>query len=172
MVVSTGASGVILGHSERRQYFGETDELIKQKCLTALKAGLQIILCVGEKLEDRESGTQEDIVRSQLDAVMKDIPESDRSKFIIAYEPVWAIGTGKTASPEQADEMHNFIRDHINKIWPVEGEIVPLLYGGSCNPGNAAGLFSCKNIDGGLIGGASLKSRDFTELAKILANNE
>ncbi len=171
MVASTGASGVILGHSERRGFFGETDELIREKCLTTLEADLKIILCVGEKLDERESGKQEDIVSSQIRKVLKEIPESDRTNFIIAYEPIWAIGTGKTASPEQAGEMHDFIRNQLLELWGEQGNDIPLLYGGSCNPTNAEGLFACKNIDGGLIGGASLKSRDFIDMAITLANS-
>lgn len=171
MIASTGAAGVIIGHSERRQYFNETDELISEKCIAALNAGLKVILCVGEKLEEREIHNQNNIVRSQLLNVLKIIETNDRENMIIAYEPVWAIGTGKTASPEQADEMHNFIRQELVTLWGATGELIPLLYGGSCNPSNAEGLFACKNIDGGLIGGASLKSRDFTDLGKILARS-
>ena len=171
MVASTGARGVILGHSERRHFFAETDELIREKCLAALAAGLKIILCVGEKLDERESGKQEEVVSSQIRKVLKEIPVSDRGNFIIAYEPVWAIGTGKTASPDQAAAMHDFIRSQLLDLWADQGNDIPLLYGGSCNPANAEGLFSCKNIDGGLIGGASLKSRDFMDMAKTLAKS-
>ncbi len=165
---SVGATYVILGHSERRAYFGETDELLAQKVDVALKHQLKPIFCIGETKEERESGRFFDILQSQLDNGLFHLRATEFLGVILAYEPVWAIGTGLTASPEQAQEVHAFIREAVAKQYgPEVAERTTILYGGSCNPSNAATLFAQKDIDGGLIGGASLKSRDFVDIVKV-----
>lgn len=167
-VKSVGAQYVILGHSERRAYFHETDELLAEKVDTALKHGLTPIFCIGETKEERESGKFFDVIQRQLEKGVFHLSGSDFGKVVLAYEPVWAIGTGLTASPEQAQEVHAFIRDAIAKKYDQDvAEATTILYGGSCNPSNASSLFSQKDIDGGLIGGASLKSRDFIDIVKV-----
>lgn len=165
---STGATHVILGHSERRAYFGESDELLAKKVDVSLKNSLTPIFCIGETKDEREAGDFFSIIRSQLQKGVFHLSADDFSKIIIAYEPVWAIGTGLTASPEQAQEVHAFIRQEIEKQYSQAiADSTSILYGGSCNPKNAPDLFSQKDIDGGLIGGASLKSRDFTDIIKV-----
>ena len=164
MLHSLGCKYVILGHSERRKYYSESDSEINKKVATVLGQGLFPILCVGETLEERENGDYFNIIQSQLEQGLHGIGFSEN--LVIAYEPVWAIGTGKNATPEQAQEVHNFIRTILSKMYLGKGNTIPLLYGGSCNPGNARELFSCQDIDGGLIGGASLKVNDFLALAK------
>ena len=167
-VKSTGATHVLLGHSERRLYFGEDGPTLARKLEQALKAGLQPIFCIGESQEEREAGGYLDRLQAQLDAAPFQLSEADFSKLIIAYEPVWAIGTGLTASPEQAQEVHAYIREAIAQNYDQEmADKTSILYGGSCNPDNAPSLFAQADIDGGLIGGASLKSRDFTDIAKV-----
>lgn len=167
-VKSVGAEYVILGHSERRAYFHESDELLADKVDTALRHGLVPIFCIGETKEERESGKFFDVIQGQLEKGIFRLSESDFSKVVLAYEPVWAIGTGLTASPEQAQEVHAFIRDAIAKKYNQGvADATTILYGGSCNPSNAPTLFSQKDIDGGLIGGASLKSRDFIDIVKV-----
>lgn len=162
MVKSTGASHVILGHSERRAYYGETDQILAEKTDLALANGLTPIFCIGEVLEEREAGKHFDIVKSQLDKGVFHLSADEFSKLVIAYEPVWAIGTGKTASPEQAQEIHKVIREHIAaKYGQAVADETSILYGGSCKPSNAAELFSNADVDGGLIGGAALKAEDF-----------
>ena len=157
MVASTGAKYVILGHSERRAYYGETDEILKEKVLLALANGLTPIFCVGEVLEEREANKQDFVVRSQIENALFDLSPEDFSKIVIAYEPVWAIGTGKTATSAQAQEMHAFIRKTLAaKYGETIANNTSILYGGSCNAGNAKELFSNPDVDGGLIGGASL----------------
>ena len=157
MVKSTGANYVILGHSERRAYYHETPEILKEKINLALANGLKVIFCIGEVLEERESGKQNEVVKAQLEGSLFDF-----GKVILAYEPVWAIGTGKTATAEQAEEMHEFIRNVIaEKFGNEAAENVSILYGGSCKPSNAKELFAKPNVDGGLIGGAALKAADF-----------
>lgn len=163
-IKSFGASSVILGHSERRQYFGEKDELIGSKMQTAFAAGLEVIYCCGETLEDRQSGNQESIVRDQITQAFAQVSKWELESVIIAYEPVWAIGTGETATPDQVDEMHNFIVSVINEMYPDTEVEVPVLYGGSVKPNNAKELFALKNVSGGLIGGASLNSQDFLSI--------
>ncbi len=159
---SVGGEIALIGHSERRAIFGETDALLKQKVDAAVSAGFDFIFCCGEPLEVREAGTQEDFVKAQLDAALFHLPKEAFEKSIIAYEPVWAIGTGKTASSDQAEEMHAAIRSWIVDKYDAEtAEKVSILYGGSCNENNAKELFSCPNVDGGLIGGASLKADAF-----------
>lgn len=161
MIASTGAGYVILGHSERRQYFGENNQQLLAKVEIALANGLTPIFCVGEVLEERENGTFNEVVRSQVEALFTLSPE-DFGKLIIAYEPVWAIGTGKTATADQAQAMHENIRKAIEEKYGKEiAENTSILYGGSCKPANAPELFGKPDVDGGLIGGAALKADSF-----------
>src|SRR5574344_1157416 len=161
MVASTGAKYVILGHSERRQYYGETVETLKPKVQLALANGLTPIFCVGEVLAEREANKQEEVVAAQLESVFE-LSAEDFGKVIIAYEPVWAIGTGKTTTSAQAEEIHKFIRATIAKKYNAAvAENTSILYGGSCKPSNAKELFAQPDVDGGLIGGAALKAADF-----------
>lgn len=167
-VKSVGVEYVILGHSERRAYFGETDELLAEKVDAALKHDLKPIFCIGETKDERESGKFFEVIKSQLEKGIFHLSKEDFAKTVLAYEPVWAIGTGLTASPEQAQEVHAFIRETIaNQYDATTADNTTILYGGSANPSNAATLFAQKDIDGGLIGGASLKSRDFLEIVKV-----
>lgn len=162
MIKSTGATHVIIGHSERRAYYGEKDEVLFEKTKLALANNLTPIFCIGEVLEEREAGKHFDIVKTQLDKGLFGLSADDFSKVIVAYEPVWAIGTGKTASPDQAQEIHKVIRDHIASKYGSElADEISILYGGSCKPSNAAELFQNPDVDGGLIGGASLNADDF-----------
>ncbi|MDR2815294.1 MAG: triose-phosphate isomerase [Proteiniphilum sp.] len=157
MVASTGAKYVILGHSERRAYYRETPETLKEKVKLALANGLTPIFCIGEVLEERESGKHFDVVKSQIEASLFDLSPADFGKIVLAYEPVWAIGTGKTATAGQAQEMHAFIRKTLVEKYGKEiADNTSILYGGSANAGNAKELFSNPDVDGGLIGGASL----------------
>ena len=161
MLAAYGCRYVIIGHSERRSYHGESDALVAEKFEAALKAGLIPIFCVGETLEEREGGITEQVVARQVDAVIERGGVDMLGKGVIAYEPVWAIGTGKTASPEQAQDVHAFIRGRVVAHSQDVAEKIQILYGGSMNPGNAAQLLAQPDIDGGLIGGASLKAADF-----------
>ncbi len=162
MVASTGATYVILGHSERRQYYGETSETLKEKVNLALANGLTPIFCIGEVLEEREAGKHFDVVKAQIEEALFDLSAEDFSKLILAYEPVWAIGTGKTATDDQAQEIHAYIRSVIEGKYGKEvAENTSILYGGSCKPSNAKALFAKPDVDGGLIGGASLKADSF-----------
>lgn len=162
MVRSTGASHVILGHSERRAYYGETNDMLKTKVQLALENGLTPIFCIGEVLEEREAGKQFEVVETQIKESLFDLSAEDFGKIVLAYEPVWAIGTGKTASSEQAQEIHAFIRNVVREKYGVEvADNCSILYGGSCNDKNAKELFSNPDVDGGLIGGASLKADTF-----------
>lgn len=162
MVKSTGASHVILGHSERRAYYGETAETLKVKVELALKNDLTPIFCIGEVLEEREANTHFDVVKAQIIDSLFDLSADDFDKIVLAYEPVWAIGTGKTATADQAQEMHAFIRQTLVEKYGQEvADNCSILYGGSCNPTNAKELFANPDVDGGLIGGASLKAEDF-----------
>ncbi len=161
MITDFGCAYVIIGHSERRSYHGESDELVAQKYEAALNAGLSPILCVGETLDEREQGVTEDVVARQMDAVMDRCGADALAKGVVAYEPVWAIGTGKTASPEQAQDVHAFIRSRVAGRDAGVAEGLRILYGGSMKPDNAAELMAKPDIDGGLIGGASLKAEDF-----------
>ncbi len=166
MIKSVGANFVILGHSERRAYYHETDGLINQKIKTSLENNLVPIVCCGEVLQERESNEHFQVVAKQIKGMFDEISAADFEKIIIAYEPVWAIGTGKTATPEQAQEMHQFIRETIKNSYGSEiANSLSILYGGSCKPGNAKELFSNTDVDGGLIGGASLKADDFIAIA-------
>jgi triosephosphate isomerase (TIM) len=165
MVKSVSAKYVILGHSERREYFKESNQQLADKLNLVLKAGLTPIFCCGESLEQREKGIHIDFVNTQLTESLFHLSEAEFSKVVIAYEPIWAIGTGKTASTEQAQEMHAKIRQHLSGKYKAAND-TSILYGGSCKPDNAKELFACKDVDGGLIGGASLKSRDFVDILK------
>lgn len=168
MIKSVGATAVILGHSERRAYYGETNETLTKKLEIALKHELLPIFCIGEVLEEREAEKHFDVVKSQIDEVLFKLSEEDFKKVVIAYEPVWAIGTGKVATPVQAQEIHAYIRELVVEKFGQEiADDTTILYGGSCKPANADGLFSQPDIDGGLIGGASLKADDFIELLNI-----
>lgn len=166
MVAATGAQYVILGHSERREYYGETDAILLEKTKLALENGLAPIFCIGEKLEERESNIHFDVVKTQIETVVCQLSSEELSKVVLAYEPVWAIGTGKTATSEQAQEMHAYIRSVLAAKFGKQAEEVAILYGGSAKPGNAPELFSQPDVDGGLIGGASLVADDFIAIAK------
>ena len=162
MVKSTGAQYVILGHSERRQYYGETAEILKEKVQLALANGLKVIFCCGETLEEREANKQNEVVRAELEGSVFNLSAEEFKNIVVAYEPIWAIGTGKTATSDQAEEIHAFIRSTITeKYGKKTAEETTILYGGSCKASNAPELFSKPDIDGGLIGGASLKAEDF-----------
>ncbi len=162
MVKSTGAQYVILGHSERREYYKETPEILKEKVLLAQKNGLKVIFCIGESKEEREAGKQNEVVKAELEGSVFNLPEEDFRKIVIAYEPIWAIGTGLTATAEQAEDIHAYIRSIIaEKYGQAVADDTTILYGGSCKASNAPELFAKPDIDGGLIGGASLKAADF-----------
>ena len=165
MLKDVGCSHVILGHSERRQYFGETDEGVAKKTKVALDNGLLPISCVGETLEEREGGKTMDVVGRQVDAILKAVSAEEAAKVVIAYEPVWAIGTGKVATPEQAQEVHAFIRKRVADVHgPTMGDGFRILYGGSVKPDNVKGLMALPDVDGALVGGASLKADSFLKL--------
>lgn len=165
MVASTGAEYCIIGHSERRAYYHETYEILKEKVQLALANGLKPIFCIGEVKEEREAGKQNEVVKAQLEGSLFDLSAEDFGKIVLAYEPVWAIGTGLTATPEQAQEIHAYIRSLVAEKYGNEvAENCSILYGGSCKGSNAKGLFANPDIDGGLIGGASLKAADFKEI--------
>ena len=165
MLRSVGVRRVILGHSERRQYFGETDEILRKKVSRVIEDNMRTIFCVGEKLEDREAGRHFDTVRRQVEKALFSLHPEDWAEIMIAYEPVWAIGTGRTASPQQADEMHRYIREVIAaKYGTALAQNLPILYGGSVKPANARDIFAMENVDGGLVGGASLVPEDFLKI--------
>ncbi len=169
MLSSAGAAYIIIGHSERRLYFSESNAQLAQKLDAVLKNNLIPIFCIGETLEQRNDGSYFDVIKSQLAEAAFHLAETDFSKLVIAYEPVWAIGTGLTASPEQAQEIHAYIRTLVaEKFNQSLANDLTILYGGSCNPKNASELFAQPDIDGGLIGGASLKARDFVDIIKAL----
>ena len=162
MLQSIGVKTVILGHSERRAYFNETDDLLAEKVATAVEQDLQVVFCFGEELEDRQKGNHFSVVATQLSKALFNLSTRSWSKIILAYEPVWAIGTGETASPSQAQEMHAFIRNLIAKeVNEQVSNDVSILYGGSVKPANAQEIFSKPDVDGGLIGGAALQANDF-----------
>lgn len=166
MLKSVGCGYTILGHSERREYYGETDAKLVEKVKLALGAGLDVIFCVGENLSQREAGKHFDVVTEQVENVLFQFGAEDMAHVVIAYEPVWAIGTGKTATAEQAEEIHACIRKVVaKKFGEGVAEEMTILYGGSCKPSNAKELFAQPNIDGGLIGGAALKAEDFIGIA-------
>lgn len=162
MLVELGVEYVVIGHSERRTYFGETDQTVNLRTLKALEKGLKPIICVGETLEQRELGYTETLLKYQTKMALTNVTADQLKNVVIAYEPIWAIGTGKTATADQAEEMHAFIRQTIaDKFGAEAAENVSILYGGSCKPSNAKEIFSKVNVDGGLIGGAALKAADF-----------
>lgn len=165
MIQSLGAQYVILGHSERREYHGETSDILNEKIAQAYASGLAPIYCVGERLEQREDGTYFDVVAAQIREVVYKLSSEQYVQLVIAYEPVWAIGTGKTASAEQAEEMHAYIREVLAEKFGASAKETAILYGGSCKPSNAKEIFSKPNVDGGLIGGASLNAEDFIAIA-------
>lgn len=166
IITSTGAKYVIIGHSERRLYSGETNTVLSQKINSALTANLLPIFCIGESSEERNANKHLETVKRQLKEALFHLSSSDFVKLIIAYEPVWAIGTGVTATADQAQDMHRFIRSEINTKYGKEiSDTIPILYGGSCNSQNAKELFLCPDVDGGLIGGASLNAADFVAIA-------
>ena len=166
MIKDFGAQYVVIGHSERRSMYGETDQIVADKVRVALENDLTPLFCIGETLEEREAGNMESVVTRQIQAVI-DLSGIDSFKnIIIAYEPVWAIGTGVTATPQQAQDAHAFIRSMLAQNNADIAQTTPILYGGSMNPGNAVELISCEDIDGGLIGGASLKAEDFLQICK------
>lgn len=165
MLKDVGCSHVIIGHSERRQFYGETDASVNSKAKAAIEAGLTAIVCVGEHLSEREAGNAESVVKSQLTGSLAGLTVSDMERIIIAYEPVWAIGTGKTATPEQAQEMHGHIRQNVAETHgSATAEMVRILYGGSVKPENIATLMSQPDIDGALVGGASLDAESFARI--------
>ena len=162
MVKSTGAQYVILGHSERREYYKETPEILKEKVLLALKNGLKVIFCIGESLAEREANKQNEVCKAELEGSVFNLTAEEFKNIVIAYEPIWAIGTGKTATADQAEEIHAFIRSCVaEKYGEAVADETSILYGGSCKASNAPELFAKPDIDGGLIGGASLKAADF-----------
>ena len=170
IIASAGASYVIIGHSERRLYFAESNSLLAQKLDVVLKNGLSPIFCIGETLEQRNSETYFEVIKEQITEASFHLQGADYRKMVLAYEPVWAIGTGLTASPEQAQEIHSFIRNLLADKYDQDlANNMTILYGGSCNPKNAAELFAKADIDGGLIGGASLKAQDFVDIIKALS---
>lgn len=169
MIKDTGATHVIIGHSERRQFYGETDVLINKKVRLALEQGLTPILCVGETLAEREAGKTFAVVERHVSEGLKGLPAADVPRVVIAYEPVWAIGTGKTASPDQAQEVHGFVRRKLEALFGNAAEKVRVLYGGSVKPDNVDALMAQPDIDGGLVGGASLKADDFARIVLFQA---
>ena len=165
MLQDAGAKVVIVGHSERRQMYGDTDALVQAKARAGLDAGLTVIVCVGESLEDRDGGEEENVVREQLAGSLSGLTGADMQRIIIAYEPVWAIGTGRTATPEQAQEMHAFIRRFLaHRYAAVVADSMRILYGGSVKPDNVAALMKQPDIDGALVGGASLQADSFARI--------
>jgi len=168
MLKEVGCHYVILGHSERRQFFGETDETVNRKVRATLSQGLKVIFCIGETLKEREEGRTFAVIERQVPGGLKDIPKEEMKNIVIAYEPVWAIGTGKTATPEQAEEVHGFIRKKLVQLYSKEiAESVRIQYGGSVTPENVKGLMGKENIDGALVGGASLKSETFSKIVRF-----
>ncbi|MFW6328571.1 MAG: triose-phosphate isomerase [Alkalispirochaetaceae bacterium] len=168
MLKDLGVQTVILGHSERRHEYGEGDELIRKKVDLALSEGVEVVLCVGETLEEREAGSVQTVVEAQLASGLANVSETDLGRVTVAYEPVWAIGTGKTATPEDADEVHAFIRSVVEKRYsPEAAQNLVIQYGGSVKPGNVKELMAKENIDGALVGGASLKGESFVPIAKF-----
>jgi triosephosphate isomerase len=171
MIKSTGATYVIIGHSERRQYFYETDETVNKKAHYALHTNLNPIICIGESLEQREEGVTKDIINGQLEGALKDITAEQMIQIIVAYEPIWAIGTGRTATPDQAQDVHSFIRSKLQSMYnAVTSDSVILQYGGSVKPANAHDLLQQNDIDGALVGGACLEADSYSEIIKAAEN--
>ena len=166
MIAAMGCEYVILGHSERRQYYGETSKTLNRKMARAFEFGLKPIYCVGENLEEREAGRHFEVCKQQIEEVVFNLTEEQFANTVIAYEPVWAIGTGKTATAEQAEEIHAYIREVLRSKFGAKADECSILYGGSCKPSNAQEIFSKPNVDGGLIGGAALKAEDFLAIGK------
>ena len=166
MIAALGCEYVILGHSERRQYYGETSETLNKKMARAYENNLIPIYCVGENLEEREANRHFEVCKQQLEEVVFNLTDEQFAKLVIAYEPVWAIGTGKTATAEQAEEIHAYIREVLRSKFGAAADECAILYGGSCKPSNAGEIFSKENVDGGLIGGAALKAEDFLGIGK------
>ncbi|HNR89911.1 MAG TPA: triose-phosphate isomerase [Spirochaetota bacterium] len=168
MVKDCGARYILIGHSERRHVFRETDVEVNKKVAAALAVGLDPMVCVGELLAEREAGTSEAVVKTQLVEALKGVTKERMAKVVVAYEPVWAIGTGKVATPEIAETMHRFIRETLGALYDgATAAMVPVLYGGSVKPDNIAGLYAMENIDGCLVGGASLASDSFLDIIKV-----
>ena len=167
MLLDFGCRYAIVGHSERREFCGETDEVVADKVQRALAGGLTPILCVGESLEEKEDGRTQEIVERQINAVLKVLEDKEVSGIVVAYEPIWAIGTGKTPTPEMVEEVHALIRRLLVSRNQEAGSLVRILYGGSMKPSNAEGFLKMPDIDGGLIGGAALKAEDFLAIAKL-----
>jgi triosephosphate isomerase len=164
MLVDLGCAFVIIGHSERRQYFHETDDIVNRKIKAARKAGLGVIFCIGESLEEREAGKTFDILNREIEKGLDGVPPE---KMVLAYEPIWAIGTGKTATPPQAQEAHAYIRERLNILYGNQSDELCILYGGSVTPDTVDSLMACKDIDGALVGGASLKAESFSKIVKF-----
>ena len=164
MLVDLGCAFVIVGHSERRQYFHETDDIVNRKIRAAQKAGLGVIFCIGESLEEREAGKTFDILNREIE---KGLDGVSPEKMVLAYEPIWAIGTGKTATPLQAQEAHAYIRERLNILYGNQSDELCILYGGSVTPDTVDSLMACKDIDGALVGGASLKAESFSKIVKF-----
>jgi len=169
MLLDLGCSWVIVGHSERRTLFGETDATVAAKASRALNAGLGVIVCVGESLEEREAGRAEEVVGRQIEAVSDLLKQAEPASIVLAYEPIWAIGTGKTATPELAQEIHGFMRAQLAQLAVASASQIRLLYGGSVKASNAGSLFDQPDIDGGLIGGASLQAQDLINIRRAAA---
>lgn len=168
MLKEVGCEYVIIGHSERRQFFGETDETVNRRMKAALGQGLKPIFCLGETLREREEGETFPLLERQAEGGLRDLGEKEMKSVVVAYEPIWAIGTGKTATPQQAEEVHRFIRERIERIYSRQiAEEVRIQYGGSVTPENVKGLMSQSNIDGALVGGASLKSETFSKIVRF-----
>jgi triosephosphate isomerase len=161
MLTDVGCAYVIIGHSERRQYFNETDEIVNKKIKAAKKHGLDVIFCIGESLRERESGETLDVLKREIEEGLKDVPPEG---IVVAYEPIWAIGTGKTAAPEQAQEAHRYIRHRLTFIYGDKADEIRILYGGSVTPENIVSLMACPDVDGALVGGASLKPDSFAKI--------
>ncbi len=168
MLKEIGCHYVILGHSERRQFFGETDETVNRRVKAALVQGLKVIFCIGEMLKEREEGKTFSVIERQVEGGLKGLGDQEMKNMVVAYEPVWAIGTGKTATPEQAEEVHRFIRGKLEKLYSREvSEEIRIQYGGSVTPENIKGLMNQPNIDGALVGGASLKADSFSKIVRF-----
>ena len=168
MLKEVGCHYVIIGHSERRQFFGETDETVNRRIKAALAQGLKVIFCMGETLKEREEGKTFSVIERQVEGGLKGLGDQEMENMVIAYEPVWAIGTGKTATPEQAEEVHRFIRGKLAKLYSREvSEEIRIQYGGSVTPENIKGLMNQPNIDGALVGGASLKAESFSKIVRF-----
>lgn len=168
MLVDVGCDYVIIGHSERRQFFYETDEVVNKKTKTAVKNGLSVIFCIGESLKEREAGMTFDVLKRQL---VNGLEAVDVKKLVVAYEPVWAIGSGRTATPEQAQEAHQFIRSTLRRLYQDGADSVRILYGGSVTPDNIDSLMACADVDGALVGGAGLKTDSFERIVKFKRGN-